>query len=517
MRSILESDLDPMKFFNFLAGVGKSTAKEFKKFKRSETNVNAKYLGGSISNYAKNLTMTFPMLCDNTISPETASMISRANERYIVTMFRLLFASASFEASDGVDVIRSIHRDVKSNFGFDDYFEALDNYKANSEAVNISEAAIREATEKMIAELKRATVTFESNFEESSLANYAVLNDDGIRSIREAGKGAYDSQATIAGFKFNPGDPDLGIPPAYVPDNIDELPKGVNWDNNYKRAQFYNDLYFKTANQQLQQKRFEKEYELDPDARKAAEELDKLKKDEMKFKQGALDREYLTKQLGDNEIKKSNEMAPTLMLVRYNEYDSDHNFIKERDFIAGVKSRLIATDPYDIVDRIVSKNRTKVSFLNLIRATTGEIRFMKDFLLCVDQAKIDAKNNIKKGESAIMWKTLEALAIKNARNRMRRSGNDASAITTLVLNKETVNVLKKQYDFDLEKVKNANMVMEVYNLLGIIIVDESTEIVEFLYRGNERFEQQAFSFLEKEDRDKSYKKIINLMGQTGRF
>ena len=61
------------------------------------------------------------------------------------------------------------------------------------------------------------------------------------------------------------------------------------------------------------------------------------------------------------------------------------------------------------------------------------------------------------------------------------------------------------------------MVMEVYNLLGIIIVDESTEIVEFLYRGNERFEQQAFSFLEKEDRDKSYKKIINLMGQTGRF
>ena len=59
--------------------------------------------------------------------------------------------------------------------------------------------------------------------------------------------------------------------------------------------------------------------------------------------------------------------------------------------------------------------------------------------------------------------------------------------------------------------------MDAFNLLGIIIADESIEVVKFLYRGNDRFEQQAYSFLEKEDKDKSYKKIINLMGQAGRF
>ena len=39
---------------------------------------------------------------------------------------------------------------------------------------------------------------------------------------------------------------------------------------------------------------------------------------------------------------------------------------------------------------------------------------------------------------------------------------------------------------------------------------------KFLYAGNSAWEQQAFSFLEKESNDNSYKKVINLIGKMNR-
>ena len=76
--------------------------------------------------------------------------------------------------------------------------------------------------------------------------------------------------------------------------------------------------------------------------------------------------------------------------------------------------------------------------------------------------------------------------------------------------------MKKEFDFDLEQVKNARMILEAYNLLGIIIADESIDVAKFLYAGNDTWEQQAYSYLEKESNDNSYKKVINLLNKTGR-
>ena len=57
------------------------------------------------------------------------------------------------------------------------------------------------------------------------------------------------------------------------------------------------------------------------------------------------------------------------------------------------------------------------------------------------------------------------------------------------------------------------MIMDAYNFLGIIIADESIEVVKVLYAGNDSWEQQAYSYLEKESNDNSYRKVINLMGK----
>ena len=81
------------------------------------------YLGGSISQYSKNLVMTFPVLCDNTISPETASMINKANERNITTMLMMLFTAMNIEANDGMKVLSMIHKNITTNM---DVYDVMD-------------------------------------------------------------------------------------------------------------------------------------------------------------------------------------------------------------------------------------------------------------------------------------------------------------------------------------------------------------------------------------------------------
>lgn len=51
--------------------------------------------------------------------------------------------------------------------------------------------------------------------------------------------------------------------------------------------------------------------------------------------------------------------------------------------------------------------------------------------------------------------------------------------------------------------------------MGIIIADESIDVAKFFYAGNDSWEQQAYSFLQKESNDNSYKKVINLLNKRG--
>ena len=61
---------------------------------------------------------------------------------------------------------------------------------------------------------------------------------------------------------------------------------------------------------------------------------------------------------------------------------------------------------------------------------------------------------------------------------------------------------------------NSKAVCDAYNLMGIIIADESIEVVKTYYVGNNNYERTAYSFLEKQNSDRDYKKMINLIGKT---
>ena len=218
-----------------------------------------------------------------------------------------------------------------------------------------------------------------------------------------------------------------------------------------------------------------------------------------------------------SDIKKVNDLEPTLMVINYNTLSDDGKTVIDRkSFLAGLKSRFIPVESVDVVERFVSKDRTKISLKNLIRATTGEIGFWKDFVLCLNKLKLDAKNAAKKGYMAKFWNVLEKRSNKNNLRKLQRSGNDGSAITTIAISQDTVNYMKNAYKFDLEQISNAKMILDAYNLLGLIIADETTESVKVLYDGYNEFEVLAYNSLERDLSDRNYRKVINLINQVGR-
>ena len=145
------------------------------------------------------------------------------------------------------------------------------------------------------------------------------------------------------------------------------------------------------------------------------------------------------------------------------------------------------------------------------------ISFARDFIGAVDQAKIEAKQNSRLSKTSPIWRTLQNRSNKSVVNRLRKNkANDASAITTLVISSEVSNVLKKDYNIDLNIPSRAKYIMEQYNLLCLVLVDEQTQVARFLYDGEKYFQDYSFDMLERETGDGSYKKIVNLLSTINR-
>lgn len=432
------------------------------------------YLGGSISKYTNNnLIMSFPMLCDNTLPIDTLALISKANERNVVGMLELLFSSLSLKGYSGAELLKTIHTNINPDMAVDDFIDTMKKLSTNESVDYKLRAQISEALQEMNHELKYGQKSFPVNsFSENSLENYVVRNAN--------------SKSVSVLEDFVPRDPysDKGPFPSAPRNYSEDLSKapGKNGADQLTDKQKL-DIQDKNA---LKQKSFEKTF--------------------------ALPEKRLTAQ----EIKKNNELEPTLMVVSFNDLAQTGTTIV-KTFVAGVKSRIISVDSMDIIERLVSKNKTSLSFKNLIRATTGEINFVSDFLLALKQNKLDAKNAAKKGEAARLWNILQSRAVKAGGRAASRDKNDASAITGLVINIETVNYMKNSYRFDITERKNLKLIMDAYNLMSVIIADEANESIMSYYDGNAGFEEISYNSLRKEGNEKNTeKKIINLLNNTRR-
>ena len=221
-------------------------------------------------------------------------------------------------------------------------------------------------------------------------------------------------------------------------------------------------------------------------------------------------------QLLATDVKKANELVPTTMIVNFVTTKGDVP-VKTSGVIIGVKAKLYPVDSQDLINHIKSKVADTNWLNTLIRASTKEISFWKDFVFAIDKAKIDALSNSRRGSASKMWKVLERRALKSRIRRGTSTINDATAITSLVLTQEEVEYLKKMENINIEEPRVFRALLESYNLMAIVIVDEAMEVCKFVFdTGDDTYETIGFNLLEREASDNSYKKIVNLMTKVAR-
>lgn len=226
--------------------------------------------------------------------------------------------------------------------------------------------------------------------------------------------------------------------------------------------------------------------------------------------------EVSNKQIMPSDVKKANELVPSMMNVQFVNAENGGAPIL-CNVVIGVKAKMYLIDSADVITRLALKNKDNNGFGNFIRATTREISFWKDFVFAVEKAKVDALSSSGRGSSSKIWKLLERRALKSKVRRTLGMNNDATAITSLVVSQNAVEVLKKNENIDVEKPGVIKGIMDAYNLMSFVIVDEAQELVKFIFDdGDSAYETLTFSHLEREAADGSYKKVINLMTKMAR-
>ena len=435
----------------------------------------------NIAKEAKGLTAVFPVLVSEAVSVEQAQMIAKAAERKYVTMFQMLFAASQItDAKSAQTYLKKFHNNITSSLDLSDMTvdDVIDFANKLDEAVQttaLDNARITEATKAVLEDLafnEDYTRVLAENLNPVSLNNYkikTVFGDYKATQVSEANDDYYTTTDTSTSTER---------------DTID--------DNNNTTIR----------------KRSTSTSRRTPitDRDKAAT----LKDKNATLKDKA---DIISKQIIATDIKKANEATPSLMIINFvTQADGRDNEIVNTAVI-GVKCVIHYISSSEMMNRMVLKNIDRRGLLNLIRATTGEIQFFRDFLFAVDRAKIDAVAKTNKGSNSRIWKMLEIRANRAKMNNTARADNAAcAAITMLVLSKAEVEIIKQSYRLDLSKASNMLSVMKGYNFIGVAIIDEVNEKVDFLYDdGTKNFETISFMSLEREQGAGEYKKMINTL------
>lgn len=221
--------------------------------------------------------------------------------------------------------------------------------------------------------------------------------------------------------------------------------------------------------------------------------------------------DMLKGQVLDSDIKKANELQPSMMVINFYVNNDKDRLEVIKDAVIGVKAKLYPMDSQEIIDRIDKKSEEQSLLVRFKRVTTRELSFFKDFLFALDKAKIDVVERNNKGSKAKLWQTLETRARAYKAGKYAGSAS-AAPITTLVVSQDEVEYLKKFKGIDLESYKSARKIFDGYNFMCICIVDESLEVAKFLFdTGEDNWEVLSFTSLDRESSDATYKKVVNLM------
>ena len=434
---------------------------------------------GSLARRSSNLVLVFPVLISSQLSISTANIIAKAIERKCVSLLQILFSAINLTtAEDLYEYVAQFHHNLGGRMTLDDFINAVDKL---SESGNI-DIIDRDLYNAVKEDMHNINYYLSEAFNPTSINDYKLRTDyfGNTNILCEADRNEGNRDASR--YKGNHFWADSN-PHVYSPGSNDYSAGG----RDYRTT---NHITVNGAGGSLSLPGMGGDGGGNSD-----------------FK------DFYRNQLLPQDVQKANELMPTMVAVKFTSYNN--NGLKHTQTgVIGVKAKLYPVDSMDIINRLSSKYKDKNGLFNLIRASTREISFFKDLAFAIDKAKLDAVSMSKESNNAKMFKLLERRAAKNRFSSLLKK-NDASPITSLVISQGEVEYLQRYNNLDMEKSYVTRVILEAYNLMDIVIADESLEIARFLFDdGDGIYETLPFDALEKEAKDNTYKKVINLMSKV---
>jgi hypothetical protein len=158
--------------------------------------------------------------------------------------------------------------------------------------------------------------------------------------------------------------------------------------------------------------------------------------------------------------------------------------------IVGVKTmiRLISSE-YMVPNVISAINDQSLAF-KFVKWTKGEMKIGRDMLLGISRIKEDAKAK----NQADAWFAALRKRKRNAKT-FRFSETGINPFTTLVITSNEVEIIKDNSGYDLTNISIVKQLMDNLYLLGFVIVNEQTGMVQTIFDGYNSFSATTINSL----------------------
>lgn len=215
-------------------------------------------------------------------------------------------------------------------------------------------------------------------------------------------------------------------------------------------------------------------------------------------------------QLLDNDVKKANELVPTTLDIELRVKGQEN----PTRILLGIKTTVHPINSEEMIFNVASAIREKRFLFRTIQWTSGEIKFLKDFVLSLDIIKKNVEQS--RSKNSHWWRSLRVISTTN---RIKDFFGQKKIIpnTTLVLSMDEVEYLANAYGINLLGSKNKEIIslINTFALLSVVIVDSSAELCYFFFDGDHVMQTLSFSSLERENRNgtNDMKALVSLLGR----
>ena len=538
----------------------------------------SEYSYSSLAKAASKMVAVFPVLASRTVSAETAQMVTKYIEQKMCSLFVLALQQANIStAKSGIEYLRQYHQNLNvggDNINaiistMDTWINAYEAGKINESGsisgamhdadddIDVSslfecdrdlEISARDVAEIMkIMQEQEKIVVYDTKLNPVSINDYVVkefatgdyhvsvkplsafteAKSNGLRSNyrTHVDNGAMDRDEA----KQMQDDDDADTEYAYQN-------KKRRWEEEDRSANRARDTAREKEHQEDRatsaadrQRRIDRE---DRAERERAEDRAEARRDREESRRdreesrrdrarrtASEDRARVTSgsnvSLKDFDVKKMNDAIPSVLVVRfYSKLDNGEVSTVPTEFIIAVKSKLIPVTTTEILRRIMNDNKDGKKFLKFMRVITGELS-ASNVIFGFSRMKDDIKSTKRKGAYGEIWNLLANRAEASREAVKHGVRNDFSAITTVLISQNDADELFREENFDISDPKNAYHFMQSYNLIAFAIADDATESLKIMMDdGEKNFEEYAYRMFERETKDGTYKKLINLMAAS---